>query len=61
MIVKPIKAKEVGNIAMIAGNEKIYRIIIDDGVVRQWIGFGWIELHKAMPEDYEKYPEVERS
>jgi hypothetical protein len=59
--VKKVSANELTNIAMIDKNEKIYRIVIDNGKVKQWISFGWIDLHEATPEDYEKYPEVERS
>jgi hypothetical protein len=61
MMIKYIKAKKLTNIAMVNGNENIYKTIVDDGQVKQWIGFGWIKLHEATSKDLEKYPVVERT
>ena len=55
-----IPASEVTNRAMIAGNEKIYGAIVDNGIVKEWVGFGWIPLRDATPEDLENLPVVER-
>jgi hypothetical protein len=57
---KAVPAREFTNIKMIQGNEKEYSIIVDAGVVKQWVGIGWIELRKATTEDKEKYPNVLR-
>jgi len=56
-----IPAREFTNLAMINGNEKTYSIIVHNGVVKEWVGFGWIVLHPATPEDLAKYPTVGES
>ena len=56
-----VAARELNSVAMAQGNEHKYSIVIDEGVVKEWVGIGWIELRKARPEDTEKYPTVERS
>lgn len=55
---KPIHRSELSNLRMVAGNEKKYDIVIVGGVVKEWIGFGWIDLNKATEKDYKKYPQV---
>lgn len=56
-----VHAKELSTIAMVNGNEHHYRIVIDEGVVKEWVGIGWIDLRKATPKDREKYPNVVRT
>lgn len=58
---KTISAKELNNLAMINGNENKYRIVVDNNIVKEWVGIGWIELHKATKEDKELYPTVLRT
>lgn len=55
---KPLKRSQVTNIAMTTGGEKRISKIILDGVVKEWVGIGWIDLEPATPEDYLKIPEV---
>lgn len=55
-----VEARELGKLRMVAGNEGKYRIVIDEGLVKEWVGIGWIELRPAIPEDTEKYPTVVR-
>ena len=54
---KIIKRSEVSNTKMIAGNEKKYTKVIDDGVVKEWVGIGWIALDET--PDPKKYPTLE--
>lgn len=56
-----IAAKEVTNMAMVNGNEQLYKVVIDNGFVKEWVGIGWIELRKATPGDHKKYPIVTRT
>ena len=56
-----IAASKLSKMAMVNGNEELYKVVIDDGVVKEWVGIGWIELRKANPGDYKKIPEVERT
>ena len=58
---KTVPAKELSTMAMVGGNESKYNIIIDGDTVKQWIGFGWVDLRKASSQDREKYPSVKRS
>ena len=56
-----VSAHKLSNLRMVAGNESTYTHVIDDGYVKEWVGFGWIILRKALSEDKEKYPTVRRS
>ena len=56
-----VSARRLSNLAMVNGYEKLYRIVIDNDVVKEWVGIGWIELRKASPRDLKKYPIVDRS
>ena len=56
-----ITASKLTNIAMVNGNETLYKIIIDNGYLKEWVGIGWIELRKATPGDLKKYPIVEQN
>jgi hypothetical protein len=55
-----VHAKELSTIKMVEGNEKLYRVVVDGDVVKEWVGIGWIELRKATDEDRAKHPVVER-
>ena len=55
-----VPAIELSSRNMIAGNEKKYSIVVDDGVVKQWVGIGWLELRLATPVDRKDYPVVDR-
>ena len=46
---------------MVAGGEKRHPIVIDDRTVREWVGFGWIDLRRATSADFSKYPCVKDS
>lgn len=55
---KALKRKDIANSAMVAGNEDEFTEIILDGVVKKWVGIGWVEVRKATQEDYQKIREV---
>ena len=55
-----VDAKHLSNIAMVSRNEEHYSIVIDKGVVKQWVGFGWIDLREATTTDKKTYPTVKR-
>jgi hypothetical protein len=56
-----IAASKLTNMAMVNGNEELYKVVIDNGYVKEWVGIGWIELRKATPGDLKKHPTVERT
>lgn len=56
-----VEARELSLLAMVGGKEGKYRIVVDKGVVKQWVGIGWIELRKATETDLDTYPVVVRS
>jgi hypothetical protein len=60
-MIKTVQARRLSNLAMANGYEKLYTIVIDNNVVKEWVGIGWIELRKATTKDLNKYPIVERS
>lgn len=35
--------------------------VIDNGIIKQWVGIGWVEEGKADAVDYSLYPKVIRS
>ncbi len=53
---KAVTLKEVGNIAMVNGNEKKHPRVILDGDVMNWVGYGWVDEGKATDADRKKYP-----
>jgi hypothetical protein len=55
---KTIDAKKLSNVAMVNGNEKRYSIVIHNGILKEWVGIGWIELRKANAADRSNYPRV---
>ena len=54
-----VARKDLTNIAMVCGKEKEISQVIDNGVVKEWVGIGWIELRAATEEDYKTIPEGE--
>jgi len=57
---KTVHASELSNIAMAERNETKYSIVIDQRILKEWVGIGWIELRTASTADKEKYPTVIR-
>ena len=57
---KTVKATELSNFRMAGHNEKKYPAVIDNGILKEWIAIGWIDLRKATKEDHKKFPVVER-
>lgn len=55
---KPLKRSQVTNIAMTTGGEDRISKVILDGVVKEWVGIGWIDIGTAEPADYLTIPEV---
>lgn len=56
---KKIKRSELSNLRMVAGNEKKYSIVIIDGILKEWVGIGWVDEGRATKSDKIKYPTVE--
>jgi len=57
---KTVKANQLSNLKMVAGNEKKYQTVIDNRIVKDWVAIGWIDMREATEEDYKKFPVVER-
>lgn len=55
---RTVKRSELSSWKMAAGNEKTITQVIFEGLVRDWVGIGWINMRKATPEDYAKLPVV---
>jgi hypothetical protein len=56
---KTVARSRLSTPAMIAGGELKYTKVIMDGVLKEWVGIGWIDLGKPTAEDYKQYPTVE--
>jgi hypothetical protein len=57
---KTVKASELSNLKMTTGNEEKYSIVIDNGIIKEWVGIGWVDIGKASKKDYETLPVVKR-
>lgn len=55
---KTVKASELGNSRMVAGNEKKYSLVIQDDQLKEWVGIGWIHIRLATDQDRMDYPTV---
>jgi hypothetical protein len=56
--VKTVKLSDCSIIRMVAGGETRHPIVIHNGCVKEWIGFGWIVLRGATAEDKNTFPVV---
>jgi hypothetical protein len=57
--IKTVKASDLSLLKMVAGGEKRHKIIVDtDGILKEWVGFGWINLRQATERDRERWPRV---
>lgn len=57
---KTIHVTELSKLRMAAGNEKRIRYIIDDGMLLEWVGIGWVDVRETTEADKKKYPTVVR-
>ena len=57
---KVVDASKLSTIAMTTGGEKKFTKVVDGGVLKEWVGIGWIDIGKASKEDKLKYPTVVR-
>lgn len=58
--VRTVHVSELSRLKMVAGNETRYRCVIDGDALIEWVGFGWIMIRPATPEDRRSYPRVVR-
>ena len=56
---KTVTREACSTLKMVAGNEEKHPVVIADGIVREWVGFGWIGEEKATEQDFLDYPTVE--
>ena len=61
IVKKTIDRSELTNHKMVAGNESKYSKVILDGVLKEWVGIGWIDLGEPDDHDRATYPVVEAS
>jgi hypothetical protein len=63
MKIKYIGIAEVSKVKMASGNEKKFSKIIDPEVVfrvKEWVGFGWVDIREATADDFKKFKVVKR-
>ncbi len=53
-----VKRSELSSMKMVEGNEKKFSKVIDGGVVKEWVGFGWLMLGLANADDEKTLPKV---
>ena len=54
----PVPTSALSNLRMVAGNEKKYSRVIQDGHVLHWVSLGWVNEGPARSSDFEVYPVV---
>lgn len=54
----PVPFAKLSTISMVEGGEKTHSTVIVRGIVKEWVGFGWIGDEPATPRDYLRYPEA---
>lgn len=55
---RQVKRSALSTLRMVAGNEKKYNTVIDNGELRTWVGIGWINDGTATKQDKGKFPIV---
>jgi hypothetical protein len=58
---KEVRAEECSSFKMVSGNEKRLTRVIDDGVVKNWVGIGWVSEGSASEADRGELPHVIRT
>jgi len=53
-----VQAKNLSTLAMTTGGESKYSKVVDGGVLKEWVGIGWIPLRTATKADKAQYPKV---
>lgn len=56
---KPIPVGNLSNIYMSLRGEHLHPVVIHDGMVKRWVGMGWVTEDPATAEDRAKYPEAQ--
>jgi len=57
-MVKTVHIKNLSTIAMTTGGEKKYTKVIHNGILKEWVGIGWVDIRKATARDRATYPTV---
>jgi hypothetical protein len=53
---KTIPVSKLSTISMVAGGEKRHPKVIHEGILKNWVGFGWVNEREATEEDKQTYP-----
>ena len=57
---RTVHVSELTHAKMSLGNYQKYRCVIDYNAVLEWVGYQWIFIRPAQPEDRKEYPVVVR-
>lgn len=55
---EPIPIGNLSNIHMTLRGENVHPVVIHNGMVKRWVGMGWVTEEPATAEDRAKYPEA---
>lgn len=55
---EPVARAELSTWKMVAGNEERIPVVIDNGIRKEWVGIGWIDIGPATEHDLATYPTV---
>lgn len=51
-----VSLNDLGIISMVAHNENKYQTVIFEGIVKDWVSIGWMDLREATNDDYLRFP-----
>lgn len=57
---KTIDASKLASAVMAGGGERRIKRVIDEGMVKEWVGIGWIPIRRSTKQDRSRYPTVTR-
>jgi hypothetical protein len=53
---KTVPLSKLSTVSMVAGGEKKHPRVIHDGLLKNWVGIGWVTERKATATDKKNYP-----
>jgi hypothetical protein len=51
-----VPVANLSSLKMVSGGEKKHPVVIHNGYVKTWVGFGWVTGRKATKKDTETIP-----
>ncbi len=53
-----VEPEELSTMKMSCGGPELYELVIDGGVLKRWVGIGWMDEGEPTEEQWETLPQV---